>query len=457
MTTIVFLVLLACARKHKRRLRLARLRLVAERIGEWTTIGMDGGATRGSRAIEVLNAMSSANEGEGPGLAEVGRLSGTDETDDGEEERPHTLAGRAYAALSVPLRAARDGFLSWAYGGMIHDEAFLREFVARLEAEREAGREDPAQREERVKKAFRELCMVYRLGEEDFAAPTGKGELAKKGDDGIGLDGFGQPELVELEKIKDEVEGANALGSLDELSSAPISAASEGSDLTDPLERIELGITDGGLADEDQAREIKPSTHPAELADSLGNTKAVPPHAAGETYKPINRPPKTDRMHDDPNDEPESGDAAANLPSIQERRESGGSSVYECPLDDYWTLHTDATELMEASGGMPSLFAVDDDKIEAVEASALAASLGRSSGDEDEDSESPGFLYLNAGRRRRAHTSDGVISPTASPSGRDSDDVEISNQCAICLCEYDAEDVIVTSQNPDCKHVSFYF
>ena len=444
MTTIVFLVLLACARKHKRRLRLARLRLVAERIGEWTTIGMDGGATRGSRAIEVLNAMSSANEGEGPSGTEVGRLGGTDETDDGEEERPHTLAGRAYATLSVPLRAVRDGFLSWAYGGTIHDEAFLREFVARLEAEREAGREDPAQREERVKRAFRELCMVYRLGEEDFAAPaSGKGETAKKGDDGIGLDGFGQPGLVELEKIKDE---ANAL---DEHSSAPISAASEGSDPVDPLERIELGITD-----DDQASETKPSTHSAELADSLGNTKAVPPHAAGATYKPINRPPKTVRMDDDPNDEPESGDAAANLPSIQERRESGGSSVYECPLDDYWTLHTEAPELIESSGGTSSLFAADDDRIEAVEASALAASLGR---DEEEDNESPGFLYLNAGRRRRAHTSDGVISPTASPSGRDPDDVEISNQCAICLCEYDAEDVIVTSQNPDCKHVSSYF
>ena len=67
---------------------------------------------------------------------------------------------------------------------------------------------------------------------------------------------------------------------------------------------------------------------------------------------------------------------------------------------------------MEASGGMPSLFAVDDDKIEAVEASALAASLGRSSGDEDEDSfsldlranKSAGESRKRVYERRRVHS-----------------------------------------------------
>jgi len=475
----VFLALVACAREHRRRL--------AGRIIGWTTIGAaDGGGTRGGRAIEAVNALRSAD---GDGM-----LGGTGGPEDGgEEERPRTAAGRARAALAGIVRAVGDGLWSWAYGGTIHDEAFLREFVARLEAEREAGREDPAAREERVKRAFRELCMVYRLGEEDFAiaaAPSSSSSGKEAGPDAPG--GLG--------RIEEEADG---------LPSAPIPAASEGSrGPADPLERAELGMADapggglldpdreetkdgrldeaalgikgavgptggpvagrdvasvgrggetdvkvarddggteaGGSADEDQAGGIGPCARPAELADGRAEV-------ARRDVEAGSRP-----SIDPGGGYPDGGGDAADLPPIQERRESGGSSVYECPLDDYWTLPADVpgSPADAQAERLSSLFAVaggdeeEVDAVEAVEASALAARLAPpapSAFDDGGGSEAPGFLHLSLGRRGRAHTTDGVSPPAPA-------DVEISDQCAICLCEYGAEDVIVTSQNPDCNH-----
>ena len=282
--------------------------------------------------------------------------------------------------------------------------------MARLEAEREAGREDPAAREERVKRAFRELCMVYRLGEEDFAPPSPSG---KKNGGGAGEEGDGGPGRRPgvspggLDKIEEDAEADARAPSPDGIATGPAPAASGGG---------------GGPADaaDDTLQSI-----------DLGGRCADPDDSAG----------------------------APGLPPVQERRESGGSSVYESPLDDYWTLPADSPESpAEAPGGrQPPPFAVaglgaGEEEVEAIEASALAARLVRPPAprpDGDGRGEAPGYLHLRAGRRGRAHTSDGITPPAAVPA-----DVEISDQCAICLCEYGADDVVVTSQNPDCSHVS---
>lgn len=92
----------------------------------------------------------------------------------------------------------------------------------------------------------------------------------------------------------------------------------------------------------------------------------------------------------------------------------------------------------------------------------------------DTDS-TPGYLYLNTTgqNRRRANTSGSngtsdvssanqsrlssaesmeSISSSAAASSTSQDSYKIRNECAICLCEYEKGDVVVTSCNSECPH-----
>lgn len=94
------------------------------------------------------------------------------------------------------------------------------------------------------------------------------------------------------------------------------------------------------------------------------------------------------------------------------------------------------------------------------------------------DSDSvPGYLYLNAcgnNNRRRANTGDPIGSDlssaaanqtsrlppaesleslwAASSASSSQEFVKITNECSICLCEYERGDTVVTSCNPECSH-----
>ena len=73
--------------------------------------------------------------------------------------RVQSIPRRIGTMLLTPLRALESGVNNWATNN--YDEVFLRQYMIRLEVEREAARELPAEREVRLKEAFVKECMVW--------------------------------------------------------------------------------------------------------------------------------------------------------------------------------------------------------------------------------------------------------------------------------------------------------
>ena len=207
-TAIVGIILFYCLRKQRQRSTRRRV-FTAQQLQEWTTIRIPaaggGGAAivvppsprrNGQRArmdsnVSGMSIVSVGRDGRirvdsgvgGMSLGEVpARLVGangpnnegasssdnnnSEEAADEERTRaqrvrdavlfvPRTI-GRA---LMYPLLALEAGVNDWAQENQ--DEIFLRQFVERLEAEREAAMESPEEREKRLKEAFMKECMVW--------------------------------------------------------------------------------------------------------------------------------------------------------------------------------------------------------------------------------------------------------------------------------------------------------
>ena len=195
-TIVVVTVFICYLRKHRRGLARQRVFVDGERV--WVTIRGRGQNTvtaspqrRGSRVrvgSDVSGMISISNDGRirvdsnisgmiSNDGGEIGRMSSAashnpeDATnnDDGIQETVEvnrTVVGTLLSipraignALMYPLRLLEEGVNGWATQN--YDEQFLRQFMERLEAEREAARENPDEREIRLKEAFEKECMVW--------------------------------------------------------------------------------------------------------------------------------------------------------------------------------------------------------------------------------------------------------------------------------------------------------
>lgn len=196
-TLIVGTVLICCLRRHHRRLARQRIR-AAQQMQEWSTIRIPAaGAGAGGRDVVVTAPTSPSHRGsisredrlrQESGLSEMlsvlsasqhGRLRqerggssrrGTS-NDGGQVVDEQAQANRTPLErllgvprtigniILYPLRALEAGVNGWATQN--HDEVFLRQFMERLEAETEAARENPDDREIRLKEAFMKECMVW--------------------------------------------------------------------------------------------------------------------------------------------------------------------------------------------------------------------------------------------------------------------------------------------------------
>lgn len=143
-TLIVGSIIFCCLCKHYRKLAESqRVVITREQLQELATIRISPEASSSSSSpagVENTNANTAAAAA-------------------ASNSRNRSTLQRISHALSYPLRMLESGINSWATENQ--DEIFLRQFIERLDAEREAARENPDDRERRVKEAFVKECMIW--------------------------------------------------------------------------------------------------------------------------------------------------------------------------------------------------------------------------------------------------------------------------------------------------------
>jgi len=459
---------------------------------------------------------------------------------DGEDDRvsPRTTRDRLLiiprtiaSILMYPLRVLEAGVNDWATEN--YDAVFLRQFMERLEAEREAAMESPEEREARLKEAFAQACMVWELDEENFIPPSPLFELS----DVVGGKGTcGKSDAVVksiIDNIDNEVGyGLYSLGESNENSFDDV----EGSIVKDERADQEINITEsdldvekGNIKDEhatetnddvidakdhrinyDQVVRVgDDSQTKSGCNDCDGETKGPKQahyqslDAVGEGMGPSRNGTVTDNncisgdltsMVD--------GDVTAGV--YPENVEHSHDCTRTSPVTTVDAKATDTNH--EAMGTEPSALDATDNENATANATIIAdqpsssppdtvesATIGNRpravsapalpSGSMEEDTfnaeSTPVFLYLNTARHKRrgrcntgsSHGTDVDVSSsnqsrlangesmesiaTASSSSLSTilqDSHKIPNECAICLCEYEKGDTIVTSCDSECPH-----
>ena len=186
-TVVVGTVLICCLRKHHRRLTQQRV-YASQQLQEWATIRVipggaavpvgvaasTGGSRDGRRRVDSgIDGMSvSSRDGRirvDSGISGMAAARQEDTPRDDTVEHIEVNRTPVDRLLSIPrtlgnivmypLRLIEAGINSWAT--VNYDEVFMRQFMERLDAEREAARENPDEREVRLKEAFVKECMVW--------------------------------------------------------------------------------------------------------------------------------------------------------------------------------------------------------------------------------------------------------------------------------------------------------
>jgi len=351
------------------------------------------------------------------------------------------------AAILYPLRMIEAGVNGWATEN--YDEAFLRNFMERLEAEREAAREDPDDREIRLRDAFAKECMVWKLDDAHFLPPK------KLGDENLK---HSCPLCHGVEKILDDDIG-NEQHARD-----PYNLGKSNEE--DNLQYAEEGKVDGtyvrGTHFLEHARDV-------EGVEREGSAKALREETYANPLDVVPEVPVVCNLNpEDCQDTPEETPAiyenclAANngpgamehlaLPAIQHVTGST-ATVSDQPTSPSSVLVAGGTSAGTLHSCVPP-------------ANIATNAMAKDSFDEDA---APEYLYLDT-HRRRANTC-GSLPTSISSSGHSAsssaesmeyvssvageasqDSHRIPNQCAICLCDYEKGDTIVTSFNGDCPH-----
>ncbi|KAL7554125.1 hypothetical protein ACHAWF_017543 [Thalassiosira exigua] len=536
-TLIVATILVCCYRKHHRRLKRRRI-AVSRQLQEWTTIRMGSDdpllvvAAGGDGRIRMdsgLSGMISGREGlsglsadavsrGGPsGAGGLSVASGQDEPreEDAEPPQPLTLGGRLRAvpravasAAMYPLRLLEAGVNDWATED--YDEAFLRQFMERLEAEREAARENPDERKTRLEEAFVKECMVWELDEENFKSPA---LLFGGGDDEEDNVIKRLKDFAASSDHRDDEELNGSFLSLEEANQrCPEDLGGSNDDPLHPCEAPQDGVKDGG----DQITEII-LKGPPKPPGSSGRGEAERPQV--EYRRQQNEPERhesagegqieVDGSEGDKGDTDVTSEAkpnhASELPEEIDCGKDSGPSVSSDAVQQYCqeiagesspptaqpSAADECTPSLPDAAGQP--ISGDRRISNAVEAQGQTATTNGSGSqarsttpspeltespsspeevqadtpavaepveDTFDEESSPSYLYLN---RRRANTTGSIStsSQSAMPTAESSESLQsaatgdshrISSQCAICLCDYEPGDVVVTSCDGECPH-----
>jgi hypothetical protein len=164
LTVIVLCVLIACTRRHFRRMDLASQR--AASLQEWAVVRMpasSGGST------EVLDATEDIENGVVANNASADATNTTtDNTNPSNERTPlrqlTSLPSTILSILLSPLRMLDSAINDWSTERVRtnnYDTSYYRSMVERWEREKEAGREKEDERGERLRRAFEKGCMVW--------------------------------------------------------------------------------------------------------------------------------------------------------------------------------------------------------------------------------------------------------------------------------------------------------
>mmetsp|Transcript_37333 Transcript_37333/g.85285 ORF Transcript_37333/g.85285 Transcript_37333/m.85285 type:complete len:678 (+) Transcript_37333:183-2216(+) len=457
---LLFAFIFSCYRANKRALtspqaRLRNLGITMAQLEAWTTIQVntrsnsqiqlvgERGPTRQesgllSLSISVDGELVLAEEGSPrpPRTSTMTRQSAAENrrSRDDEAAAPtertlaQTISQLPRSLLNVllaPLRALEAGINDWAQEST--DETFLRDFVERLEREREEALEDPKERELRVKQAFRDLCLVYKLSEEDFLPPIDELMPIDKVIPDCGDTSDTSEHIVDEKSIKEPA--ANVIDD------CPVASLADGSD----------GQVDEGPEKENDSPDMNETQQssegteankmiPSQGIDDYWYERAVTP-LEDEDYAPgyiESNSPSLGDIQPSTLFEDELGDSGT--PSIERStpRKSFTGENYNVIVDS----PEDATE-------QSTLFAVED----------ITTRISQSSLDS-----APGYLYISSGRGAgssisvSSHSQKSLVSMSTTTSPIEYVSQRIPSSCAICLCDYEANDVIVTSHNPECPH-----
>ena len=468
-TILVFGVLFSCCRANKRALtsqaRLRNLGITMAQLEAWTTIQISRYDTEGmqladgsghtrqgsvlSLAVSADGELVLAEEGSPRTLARQSASASAAENrasrdDEAAAPTERTLArtifqlpGALLNVLTAPLRALEAGINDWAQEST--DQIFLRDFVERLEREREEALEDPGERELRVKKAFRDLCLVYKLAEEDFLPPI--------------------DELMHIDKLELVPDCGDTADTSDDTKVVDEGTVEEpvANVVNDCLAALSSDETDG------QVREGPEKCEGPEKENDVPNNKNETQQTSEGTEAHQSIPSQSigDYWYEravSPLEDEEGANIESNSPDLGVKQPS---TLFEDDVGDTGTPCIEGLALRTSFTGENYNVMVDS-PVDAKEQSTLFAVEDITTNTSHSSfSDTHGYLYINSGRRGASssmsgssHSQKSLVSMSSTTSPIEYVPQKIPNSCAICLCDYEADDVIVTSHNPECPHVS---
>lgn len=233
----------------------------------------------------------------------------------------------------------------------------------------------------------------------------------------------------------------------------------------------ENGLLDGVVTEEEVAKPpgSKGVSSDANNIDCRGKTRAGSEMKEGEvgTEKKVTADPPTD-----PESEAMDLSVAPTLSATSSEESAPTTEPIAPSLDEEGK--DDATSDPSSTGqlSMSPLYTDEPTPDDKRPRSNSAPSLAAAADDTFDSEVAPEFLYLNCLSRKRQRANTGSSANTdfsslndpttmsnaesmdsfASASSSSQDSYKIPNECAICLCEYDKGDVVVTSCNDECPH-----
>ncbi|KAL7535990.1 hypothetical protein ACHAXR_010767 [Thalassiosira sp. AJA248-18] len=444
-TVLVLTFLLFCLRKHHRRLGRQRVFISTAQLQEWTTIRVGSALPGGQPSVVIATTPPRG------GSSRNGTRSRVDSNMSG------------MISVELDRSTGRSGVNDWARTN--EDEVFLRQFMERYESDRVASMENSDEREVRLKEAFVKECMIWELDEENFIPPNElfglggndqddianciDGQIANQDPEEVnyGLHSLGEVNVCALEDLEEgTIKDEHVQDSLGENNREIVidgvdvkknehAPDCQNSNMEEDVEAANDGAEEGRCAASKNA-----NSHCAIVASDCNSIHATvddidSPKDCQETSHEMSAPePATARPMADETEQP-------TLQVLEGIASTSAAMVDHPSSSSVLAGSTSAENSRPRTSSEPTL-----------PAAAMAE-------DTFEDS-TPGYLYLNAFRhgRRRANTngSNGTKSmesfSSAAASSTSQDPHKIPNECAICLCDYEKGDTIITSCNPECPH-----
>jgi len=395
---------------------------------------------------------------------------------------PRTLGN----IVMYPLRLIEAGINDWST--VNYDEVFMRQFMERLDAEREAARENPDEREVRLKEAFVKECMVWELDEENFIPPSSLFALSDIG-------GNDQHDTVKcvIESIDNEVNpGLYSLGEANENALEDVREGKPKDERDQETNKNvadveEVKIEDDQVPDDDcqmdsevnycegEGKEEFVDDCPEESPEesSNGTEEKVPNNRICSDHTSVDGSDTSEDCQETTRDlsAPTSTVTSAyeNILATNHAATAMEQPMFQMVNEDITANATIAEQPFSSPSDMAGSTSVETrPRVNSAPTLPAAAMV-----DTFDTESTPGYLYLNTTGHRRRRANTGSSSGTSASSTNQSalsnaesmesfaftsasstsqDSHKIPNECAICLCDYEKGDTVVTSCNSECPH-----